>query len=320
MSMSGGDAGSKRARAEEAEAEALARLTTVPLKIAGVLFGLTKGGAKGVAREQMLAPLEKIGCLNPNNATQKNRVQNYPNASWFLHQGQGADVRMGLSNEGVVAIHELFTNDEDEVDQEGLDALTRAIEHATASAPAAAPEGATPISLRKQARKATATPTSAAAGTGVGGGPPATATAASAAVEEVEVEARPDDEEAEEEVPETEEEEEDHEDDENTSIKKLQQRLDLLAQRFDERIQKDSLAAAYGELAAEFLKTQGRVPTSREGDKLLREARDEMYAAVEMGDGKVKHAELVEMFRKLQEASKLAGEVLDLEKRMSTAK
>ena len=88
---------SKRPLAEEEEAEALARLTTVPLKIAGVLFSLTNGGARGVAREQVLAPLEKIGCLNPNNATQKNRIDNYPTANWFLHQGKGADVRMGLS-------------------------------------------------------------------------------------------------------------------------------------------------------------------------------------------------------------------------------
>ena len=170
VSMSGGE---KRPRAEEAEAEALARLTTVPLKIAGVLFSLTNGGARGVAREQVLAPLEKIGCLNPNNATQKNRIDNYPTAGWFLHQGKGADVRMGLSSEGVDAIHALFTNDDDEVDQEGLDALTRAIETAAAAGPAAAPAGATPIAQRKQARQATATPATAAAaaaGTGVGGG------------------------------------------------------------------------------------------------------------------------------------------------------
>ena len=176
---------SKRPRAEEAEAEALARLTTVPLKIAGVLFGLTNGGAKGVAREQLLAPLEHIGCLNPNNATQKNRIENYPTADWFLHEGKGAEARIGLSREGVDAIHALFTNDEDEVDQDGLDALTRATTATTAAAPAAAPEAvATPISQRKPARQATAT-----AGGG-GGGAPAPAPAAV-----VEVEARFDDDE-----------------------------------------------------------------------------------------------------------------------------
>ena len=145
---------------------------------------------------------------------------------------------------------------------------------------------------------------------------PAAATDASAAVEEVEVDARVEDEE----VPETEEEDEDDEDDENTTIKELQQRVDLLAQRFDERIQQDSLAAAYGELAAEFLKTQGRVPTAKESDKLLREARDEMYAAIEMGDGNVKHQELCDMFQRLHAAAGLAAEVRALEERASTAK
>ena len=298
---------SKRPRAEEAEAEALARLTTVPLKIAGVLFGLTNGGAKGVAREQLLAPLEHIGCLNPNNATQKNRIENYPTADWFLHEGKGAEARIGLSREGVDAIHALFTNDEDEVDQDGLDALTRATTATTAAAPAAAPEAvATPISQRKPARQATAT-----AGGG-GGGAPAPAPAAV-----VEVEARFDDDE----VLETEEDEdEDDEDDENPSIKELQKRLDLLSQRFDERIQKTSLAAAYGELAAEFFNTNGRVATAPEGDRLLREARDEMYAGIELGDGKVLHSELRDIFLRLENAAGLAAEVRALEERASTAK
>jgi hypothetical protein len=132
---------------------------------------------------------------------------------------------------------------------------------------------------------------------------------------EVEVEARVDDDD----VHETEE-DKDEEDDEKTTIKELQQRVDLLAQRFDERIQKDSLAATYGELAATFLKKNNRVPSSKESDKMLREARDEMYASMELGDGKVKHQELCDVFLKLENAAGLAAEVRALEERASTAK
>ena len=69
----------------------------------------------------------------------------------------------------------------------------------------------------------------------------------------------------------------------------------------------------YGELAAEFFNTNGRVATAPEGDRLLREARDEMYAGIELGDGKVLHSELRDIFLRLENAAGLAAEVRALE-------
>ena len=307
VSQSGGG-GTKRARADEAEAEALARLTTVPLKLAGVLYAATDGGAMlNVKRDELLAPLEAIGCDNPSNATQKNRIEHYPVAHWFAHNGAtGADARIGLAQEGVEEIHALFTNDDDDtLDQDGLDALARAIHNATATpvAPAAAP-----LSQRKQPRAAPSP-----AATEV---VEAVEVAVEVAVEEVEVEARA--EEEEDDAHETDEEDDD--DDKDSAIPALQQRVNRLAKRFDERVPKDSLAVAYGKLAATFFTEHSRVPTSHESDALVREARDEIYAGMEMGDGKVKHSELCAMFASLEKAAKLAAEVRTLEERASTAK
>ena len=292
--MTGGG-GKKRARVEEeeaeAEAEALECLTTVPLKLAAVLYAATDGGAlENVPRETLLAPLEAIGCDNASNATQLNRVIHYQVAHWFAHNKErGSEAAIGLTRDGVEAIHDLFIAEDDKLDQEALDTLTRAIKKATVAQAAAAP-----LSQRKQPRAAPSP-------------------AAAEAAEEVEVEARVDGDEQD--VPETEEEESDEEEDKDVSIRALQQRVDALARKFDERVNRDALAAAYGDLAADFLKTKGRVPTSREGDALLREAQDTIYGEMELGDGKVTHTELCEMFQKLEAASKLVGEVMDLEAR-----
>ena len=306
----GGGAGSKRARedddAQQAEAEALERLASVPQKLAGVVYAFTNGGAhESVARDDLLGPLEAIGCENPSNATQKNRIENYATTNWFEHnQGKGADARIGLTQDGVDAILELFTDEDDSLECDALEALMRAIRKAT-GAPAAAP-----LSQRKQPRAASS-PAPAPVGAPEAVEAELVEEGEAGAVGGGEVEERADDEQ---DAQETEE------DDSDVTIGELQERLDHLAKRFDERINKDSLAAAYGDLAADFLKKQSRVPTSQEGDKLLRAARDEMYAAMEVGDGHVKHKELVDVYRKLQEARKLAGEVLELEARMSTAK
>lgn len=346
QSMSGGgDGGSKRASEEALEepaafdektvamvAGAVERLSTVPLKIAAVLYAVTGGKPMvSVAREDLLAPLTAIGCDNATNATQANRLMNYQTAHWFAHNGErGMKAGISLTKDGSDAVTDLFT---DITELEELTALCHAINNGDLGIEPDAP----PLSQRKQAR-----------GTGgFGGVPPAkkAPAAAPAATGEVEVqvEARIDDddgygeddgEDSENDEPvsvdetgavaETEDpggavadtEEEDDEDDD--AIPKLQQRVDRLARLFDERIQKGALATAYGELAAAFLKNHNRVPTSKESDKLVRDARAEMYTGIELGDGKVKRQEISDMFLKLQEATKLAGEVLALEERAST--
>jgi hypothetical protein len=296
LSMSVGDEGGHKRRASEEAmvAQALERLSTVPLKLAAVLYAATDGNPMtSVARDDLLAPLAAIGCDNAANATQANRVMNYQTANWFGHNAErGSNARISLTGEGVDAITGLFTNAEGELDEDELNAVCLAINAGDIGSGA---DGTPPLSKRKQARGA--------AGTGDGDAPPVATTTA-----EVQVEACPDDE----------TEEEDDDDDGDDTIPELQQRVDHLARLFDEGIQKGPLAQAYGELAAAFLDEHDRVPTSKESDELVRDARAAMYAEMEVGDGKLKRAEISDMFLKLQEASKLPGEVRALEARAST--
>tara|TARA_Y100000389_G_scaffold198163_1_gene234153 strand:- start:257 stop:1261 length:1005 start_codon:yes stop_codon:yes gene_type:complete len=325
-------AGSKRAREEEdddsddeeeaaqAQEEAVERLTSVPLKIAGALYAAAGGKPMvGIAREDLLAPLEALGVDNPSNATQQNRLKNYAVAHWFLHnQERGADARISLTREGIDALREVFTNDEDEVEQDALDALCAAMRGGGTPQDAAE---TTPLSQRKPSR--------------LGGGTPAAAAAEEAEEALVEAEAEAEDEaededeagaedEDEAEVAETEEEDTDYDDVDVDldALVALQNRIDCLQKRFDDGVNVVTLAAAYGDSASGFLQAQGRVPTSREGDRLLREARRAMYGDMEIGDGAVKHDEIRAMFLKLEAAvklaTKLAFEVRALEERATT--
>jgi hypothetical protein len=278
----GGGVGTKRVRAEgeEAEAEALDCLTTVSLKLAAVLYAAIDGGElENVPREDLLAPLEAIGCDNPTNATQLNRVVNNPVAHWFVHNKErGSEARIGLTKDGVEAIHELFTDDDDGFDQDALDALTRAITKVVV-----APDAAVPLSQRKLPRAAPAPAAAEAEDDAV-----ALCQSAEIAVQKLVA---------------------------HVSIRELQQRVDVLAKRFDDKVNKDDLAAVYGDLAANFLKTNSRVPTSREGDALLRVAQGTIFGQMQLGNGKVKHTELCDVLTKLEVVSKLVAEVMDLEER-----
>jgi hypothetical protein len=287
-------AGSKRARKEDdddgeeeaaqAQEKALERLANVPLKLAGALYAAAGGRPMvGIARDDLFAPLEALGVDNPGNATQQNRIKNYAVAHWFFHnQEKGADARISLTQKGFEAFHEVFTNDEDEVEQDALDALCAAINDGGSPQEAA---DTTPISQRKPLR--------------LGGGAPAAAAAAAAAEAEAEAEA---------DVAVTEEEDDDDDVDVD-SLAELLNRVDYIQRRFDDGTNKELLAAAYGDRVAGFLNAKGRVPTSREGDQMLREVRREQYNDMEIGDGAVKHSEIHAMFLKLEEAVKLATEL-----------
>lgn len=300
----------------DAGQEALELLTTVPLKIAGVLYAFSEGRPMvGVPREDLLAPLAAIGCSNPSNATQQNRLGNY-GVAWFVHNEQrGADARIALTGDGLDAIHDLFGEQEGLIDKEAIRAMVHAITNGSTT------EGAIPLSQRKKARLAVR-----------GAGSPRSSPAAEVVVQATLVEETPEEtpekveaetavteeEESEEEEEVAATEEEDNGGDDDNSLRALKERLSVLSKRFEDGVQPDALAEVYGAKAGAFFKDNKRPPTSRESNVLLNNAHNQLFADMTIGAGAVRFEEVSAMFKKLDDAASLSAQVRALEQRAST--
>lgn len=99
--------------AEEATADALRLLGSVPLKIVGALYALgSHSFPRGATREELTPMLKRLGITNVGQTLQPARVA--PHASWFVHNGErGAKMRLALKPRGVNILEQIYEGYED---------------------------------------------------------------------------------------------------------------------------------------------------------------------------------------------------------------
>lgn len=285
-------------------------LHSIPLKLAAVLYTLTDGRANvGVDRDSLVKLLVPMGVKDPCNATQSNRIEGY-GVNWFSHNsGRGSKARLWLTPQGVKIIKGIHTHATGEVQQESIDLMVSAIKklgqpplRGVGQLATIAAASAQPASAKKPVLPATpmTTPQEPLKEPVVSSRKPKEPVVSSRIASDAEQETNQ----------ETEVEEEDE-----TSPSVLQARLEAVLERFEDEIDANMVAEAYGKEVAGFFKLNRCPPTNEQSDDLLKKVKKGLIDDHTLGSGKVTYSEVSTMMMRVTEAARLPELVTALEER-----